>query len=309
MVSESQTTNTISFWLMEWLRAKRPIPKEITCDSSKALLTAVIRVFTNYQSIDEYAAKCWDDIPTCYIRIDVAHFMKGYANFLKGVNRRIKTFFLKCMGQLIFAQTLQEAEEILGAIIVIAKSETEGSLPDGTSTLSETYKQKMKHILTEPSPFEDFNSPDNETVDLDIDISDISNAYGKWANNIHNRILNQIVDNGDRTNAHFHPPLVERLMRDIKWLPLWSCICRQKFGYGRIPASSAVIEAEFNNIKCRLFANALPTRADLFVFRHIDYINGRIKLIDAQTFNISSEKEPNLKQIVETNLDEEKIYL
>lgn len=80
MVSESQTTNAISFCLMEWLRAKIPISKEVTCDSSKALLTAVIRVFTNHQSIDEYAAKCWDDIPACYIRIDVAHFIKGYAN-------------------------------------------------------------------------------------------------------------------------------------------------------------------------------------------------------------------------------------
>lgn len=48
-------------------------------------------------------------------------------------------------------------------------------------------------------------------------------------------------------------------MRDIKCFSLWSCIYREKFGYGRIPASSAVIEAEFNHIKCRLFANALPT--------------------------------------------------
>lgn len=162
MISESQTTNAISFWLMEWLRAKIPIPKEITCDSCKVLLTAVVRVFINYQSIDEYVAKCWDDIPTCYIRIDVAHFVKGYANFLKRVNRRIKTFYLKCIGQLILAQNLQKAEEILETIIIIAKSETEGFLPEGIPTLNETYKQKMKHILTDPSLFENFNSPDEE---------------------------------------------------------------------------------------------------------------------------------------------------
>lgn len=143
MISESKTTNTTFFWLMEWLQTEILIPKEITCDSCKALLTAVIRVFTNHQSIDEYVARCWDDIPTCYIRIDVTPFLKSYANFLKGVNRRIKTFYLKCIRQLILAQNLQEAEEILEAIIVIAKSETERSVPEGIPTLSETYKQKM----------------------------------------------------------------------------------------------------------------------------------------------------------------------
>lgn len=54
-----------------------------------------------------------------------------------------------------------------------------------------------------------------------------------------------------------------------------------------------------------LFANTLPTRADLFVLRHIDYINGRMKLIDAQTTNISTQKKANLNQNMETNLDEE----
>lgn len=93
MVSESQTTNSISFWLMEWLRAKVPVPKEVICDSSKSLLT-VIRVFSKNQGIDEYIAKCWDnDMPMCYVCIDVAHFTKGYANFLSSTNRRVKTFF------------------------------------------------------------------------------------------------------------------------------------------------------------------------------------------------------------------------
>jgi len=41
---------------------------------------------------------------------------------------------------LILSQTLQEAEEIHNAIIIIAKSKTEDSLPDETLTLSEKYK-------------------------------------------------------------------------------------------------------------------------------------------------------------------------
>lgn len=86
---------------------------------------------------------------------------------------------------------------------------------------------------------------------------------------------------------------------------LCGLVYAKKFGYSRIPASSAILEAEFNNIKCRLFANALPTRADLFVFRHMDYINGRVNLADAQIANMSYEKEENQEKIVEINSDRE----
>jgi len=58
MVSESQTTNSISFWLMEWLRAKVPVPKEVICDSSRALLTAVIQIFAKSHGIEDYIPKC-----------------------------------------------------------------------------------------------------------------------------------------------------------------------------------------------------------------------------------------------------------
>jgi len=38
------------------------------------------------------------DLPYCYIRIDVAHFIKKYANFLKITRLRVKTFYLACIG-------------------------------------------------------------------------------------------------------------------------------------------------------------------------------------------------------------------
>lgn len=76
-----------------------------------------------------------------------------------------------------------------------------------------------------------------------------------------------------------------------------------KFEHGKIPASSAAVKAEFNNVKCRLFANALPTRADLFIFRHTDYINGRIKIVDVQNTKIPSDTEENhtVKNFVKFN--------
>jgi len=55
MISESYNANSIHFWLAEWLRSDALVPKEVVCDSSRALLIAIIRAFTGYLNIEDYA--------------------------------------------------------------------------------------------------------------------------------------------------------------------------------------------------------------------------------------------------------------
>lgn len=82
MLSERHTTNNIHFWLLEWCRMGASYPREVVVDFSKALLNAVIRCFTSYTTIKDYTNACKNKaMPKCYIRIDVAHFIKMYANF------------------------------------------------------------------------------------------------------------------------------------------------------------------------------------------------------------------------------------
>lgn len=67
---------------MEWIRSDAPCPREVVYNASRALLTAAIRSFTGYLTVEEYCDACEENnMPTCYIRIDVAHFIKTYANF------------------------------------------------------------------------------------------------------------------------------------------------------------------------------------------------------------------------------------
>lgn len=40
---------------------------------------------------------------------------------------------------------------------------------------------------------------------------------------------------------------------------------------------SSSVEAEFNNLKNRVFSNKLPMRIDRFVLEHLDYLDGWIK--------------------------------
>lgn len=51
-----------------------------------------------------------------------------------------------------------------------------------------------------------------------------------------------------------------------------SCICR-KFGYGRIPASSASVEGDFHIIKNIFLKNEqTPMRADLFITNMLNFL-------------------------------------
>lgn len=74
-------------------------------------------------------------------------------------------------------------------------------------------------------------------------------------------------------HINYLPRLADRLLEDVKWIPLWSCISRNTFKYGRIPASSVPVESKFNDLKNRLLRNSsLPMRADGFISKHVKYI-------------------------------------
>ncbi|KAG5868069.1 hypothetical protein JTB14_020742 [Gonioctena quinquepunctata] len=58
MFSESQDTVTISTWLRRWIQSGAQFPKEVVCDSSRALLNACCWAFTGYDTIEKYAEAC-----------------------------------------------------------------------------------------------------------------------------------------------------------------------------------------------------------------------------------------------------------
>ena len=68
----------------------------------------------------------------------------------------------------------------------------------------------------------------------------------------------------------------------MELLPLWSCTHRDKFGCGRVPASSAPVESDFNDIKSRfLKKKTLPMRIGDFIREHFEYLSGQLKIIEA----------------------------
>jgi len=74
--------------------------------------------------------------------------------------------------------------------------------------------------------------------------------------------------------------------------PLWSCVCRDDFGYGRVPASSAAVKGEFNKLKNNILKNyTLPVRVDEFIKIHLDFLHGKLKIVDVEENSMISKDE------------------
>lgn len=112
MLSEAHDNNSIYHWLAIWMRSGVEIPKEVVCDHSVALLSAVVKAFTQYTSMVDYIQACADltlnhkldaILPKCYIRCDVAHTLKIISSWpvLKSKTYRTRNFYIRCIAQLI----------------------------------------------------------------------------------------------------------------------------------------------------------------------------------------------------------------
>lgn len=83
MLTKSHNTNSIQFWLIKWLRSGASRLREVICNFSNVLLTAITCSFSGYLIVKNYANAYKNIQSNCYVRIDVAHFVKKYASFLK----------------------------------------------------------------------------------------------------------------------------------------------------------------------------------------------------------------------------------
>lgn len=68
----------------------------------------------------------------------------------------------------------------------------------------------------------------------------------------------------------------DRFFVGLKVLCLWSCIVRNKFGYGRVPTTSTHVELEFNKPKNLLLpSELLKMRLGVFIDFHVKHLNSK----------------------------------
>lgn len=137
MLSELNDANWLTYWMSEWVRRTGDIPNQFTSDMSMALLNAAVRSFTSSGSVAEYINLMFDilrgntvnrPIPHCFVRIDIAHFMKNVTtcDSLKSSPRKVRDFFIRSAAMMMKINDLQEARQHLYSVLIVATSSTEG---------------------------------------------------------------------------------------------------------------------------------------------------------------------------------------
>lgn len=81
------------------------------------------------------------------------------------------------------------------------------------------------------------------------------------------------------TNWYYFPDINKFLRHQLTRLPLWTPVMRTHFHSTQLTGISTDIESRFNVLKNNVFKNVqLPVRADVFVKKCIEEVNGIAKL-------------------------------
>lgn len=302
MLSEEHDNLSILVWLKRWLRCNVKPPKVVISDQSLALMSGLVQAFTQYSSLDRYLSACFSmviknedvEIPLCYIRNDVNHFIHlvtQWGPIKNSIYPSTKQIITRTMGLLVLCTSIKDTEMILEALFDIILSKYDGNI-EGTDAWTPCYiaKRYLQSLVTtsvlnsvepEESYEQDLNNSNRTLTNEDYDADDenvynASTSFKDWAQSIADKSRSKVESvKGISDNAQYLLALEPIIIRTFKLFPCWSAIMREKFGFGEETASSSRIESNFNHIKNRVFKNSnLPLRVDSFVEQLIAYYRG-----------------------------------
>jgi len=291
MLSERHNTICISNWLAYWMSCNVPKPKKVACDQSLALLSSIVRTFTQYSSLNSYIHACADIITNkipkdsrwlrqCYVKLDVAHFMKLASQWpdLKLLNRRVREIILRTIGTLIKCEDLEDVYSLFLSLLITISNETNGVIRN-TDIETSCQKHYMRLINTASTGTIELDQQldtiidyvDTENTCLDghdnddqlESLNDV-NPFQALAETVFNESKRHVQE-GVSINPLYAPKIVPHLIKMMKFLPLWSGIMVPFFGYGERVSSSAAVESSFHKLKnVTLKHVSLPTDIDFF---------------------------------------------
>jgi len=291
MVSGDQRSFAIANFLRLILVKGAPRPPMVVCDCSRALLNAIADVFGKSNDLLDYLNKCYDtvvrgspSIPMTFIRLDVSHFVKMVSRWkcLNAMITAARRFYIRCMSQAYQMNDFTALSDFLESLLIVAMSEFIG---DTNDVPAETRMRSLTKTIQGICIPESTADTEEKNKDDDLDSNEIDADWDMWANTLYEnaqRIASQ-SNEGTTINACFNPEFAQRLRKQLfPILPLWTGVMRPYFAKSPIIATSASVESEFADLKHRAFSIKLPMQFDKFVFQHLDYLDGKVKLASNQ---------------------------
>lgn len=166
---------------------------------------------------------------------------------------------------------------------------------ESDSQISYTFvNDVIKGTANFPEPDEQYSTFDE--VDLD---TNCYTGWIEWSQAIYDRaaLKAEMCIQGDTLNACYNVEIAQKIRKMLNYAPILTSIMLPFYKVNTVTATSSSVESEFSNLKNRVFKNNLPLRADKFVIRHLDYLDGRIKETMAKS-NILTKKKRNKKQMI-----------
>ncbi|CAI6370194.1 unnamed protein product [Macrosiphum euphorbiae] len=302
MISEKHDTLTIFYWLAEWIKDGGPIPQETACDYSKALLGAISRAFCNGTTLSDYVDKCfnvlcsksYNDLPPCFIRIDIAHLVKLVCRWkcLAGTNKyRLKQFYVRCVILLVEAKCIDEFEKILVNILTVSMSQTEGDLTKSTGKCpSEEARTRLlfnirgskinENEVVKSTIDNNDTFPDHSDEETDVSSKLKQNSkINAFLNTIKSKSSSNSLVEGDRISPYFLPDFSKNILRLCKEFPLWSNVMSPVFKSPYECATSAAVEGDFSLLKNNILKkNTTTMTVDRFLVTHLKSIESSMKI-------------------------------
>lgn len=314
LLSASQTTNKILFFLNEWLTSVDIKPKEVVCDYSRALLGAISRSF-NHLSIKEYIQDCFyvlqkqndkimNDIS--FIRIDVAHLVAIFCKqkYFASRTQAVKDFLIRCVALMISCDELEKFREILLLTLRISVHQYGGQMLNSTDpSPAEDARIKLldfigcaTHDAIDLIPKED--SPEFKLLIEKLSVSGLNpnkqdlflneepesaECIKTWINAIKLEAEKNKKTVYSMPNPYYLPGFFNHLCNMSKEFPLWTAVMKNSFDSNYIRPSSCYVEGDFNQLKNNILKHVHgPLRVDKLFKIHYEALKGQSVLASAK---------------------------
>lgn len=274
VLSQRHTSNFIRYFLSCWKKDYfgNRNPHEVIMDDSKALLLATVQEFTGFKTLNLYRNACYEAIftqsppPISFIRLDRSHVVKNIISmpFLKNVHASVRIFFRRIFGFLILCDDINVAENVMEPTFIMIHNKR----------FSEDVLKARKFLK---------QSTEQHQINLDLD----------WVTEINEKVkenasLDQFDDSADSADGLvenlFNLPTLEKPTIDFfSRIALYSNVMCRVFNSNNETATSSPTEVGFKNIKKVFFNNERNIRVDRFVSKHIDLLQGSMKLALAES--------------------------
>jgi len=305
MLSEKHDTNFILYWLNYWLNSigEEYRPLEVTTDRSLALQNACCLAFNN-MTYKKYLENCFkllknetSDVPNCYIRIDIAHLIRSVSQWKcwKGQHKRIKDFYMRCIGLLSKIQNFSDFNNMLLSILIVCQT----NYDESHSQCAESRKWLINKI--QKHEFNDFQQYDKSFKNT-VQTENENLLYVQIENLVRHieEIRNQVSIKQDDTNPNFDltpnpyyfPDITKNLIDLSVQFPAWTNVMRHIFPSSSDIATSARSETYFGDIKQNVLEKQKPIRADKFLIKYMRTLTGIMRLSKA-VYNQQKDKTTN----------------